>query len=68
KKAEVPILYIHGGSDTFVPTSMTKELLKNTKSEAELMIVDGANHGESIILERDKYLDTLTGFLDKYVY
>ncbi|KKE79132.1 alpha/beta hydrolase [Oceanobacillus caeni] len=68
KKAEVPILYIHGGSDTFVPTSMTKELLKNTKSEAELMIVDGANHGESIILERDKYLDTLTRFLDKYVY
>ena len=68
KKAEVPILYIHGGSDTFVPTSMTKELLQNTNSEAELMIVEGASHGESIVLERDKYLNTLTRFLDKYVH
>jgi uncharacterized protein len=68
KKAEVPILYIHGGNDTFVPTSMTKELLQNTNSKAELMIVEGANHGESIVLERDRYLDTLTKFLDKYVH
>ncbi|WP_342509647.1 hypothetical protein [Sporosarcina sp. FSL K6-2383] len=26
EKAHVPILYIHGESDTFVPTKLTKEL------------------------------------------
>ncbi|MFD1849934.1 alpha/beta hydrolase [Oceanobacillus bengalensis] len=67
KKAEVPILYIHGSNDTFVPTAMTEELYKNTKSNAEVLIVDGASHGESIILAEDKYLETLYGFIEKYV-
>lgn len=67
KKAQIPILYIHGGSDSFVPTSMTEELVKHTNSKAELLIVDGASHGESIILNRDGYLKTLTNFLDRYI-
>lgn len=67
KKAEIPILYIHGDNDTFVPTEMTEELYENTKSEAELLIVPGASHGESIVLEREKYIDTLNQFLDKHL-
>lgn len=67
KKAKVPILYIHGDNDTFVPTAMTKEMYKQTNSEAEILIVPGASHGESIVLERDAYLDKLNSFLDKYI-
>lgn len=39
KKAEVPILYIHGNSDDFVPTRMTKELYKHTNSEAQIKVL-----------------------------
>lgn len=67
KKAKAPILYIHGNADKFVPTSMSKELYKNTKSDAELMIVDGAGHAESFILAQDKYKEKLKGFLGKYM-
>lgn len=40
--AELPILYLHGGKDTFVPTSMAQELYENTHSEAEIHIFDEA--------------------------
>lgn len=67
KKSEVPILYIHGNEDTFVPTEMANDLYENTKSEAELLIVDGAKHGEAFVLEKDRYVDKLNAFLEKYV-
>ncbi|WP_246206717.1 alpha/beta hydrolase [Virgibacillus ihumii] len=67
KKAEVPILYIHGKADTFVPTKMSYKLYENTKSEAEIMTVDGANHGESFVIAKDKYVRKMKAFLDKYM-
>lgn len=67
KKAEVPILYIHGGSDTFVPTKLAHELYEETNSEAELLTVPDAGHGESYILGEDEYIETLTTFLAKYI-
>src|SRR5699024_9857868 len=66
KKAEVPILYIHGDADTFVPTSMSETLYENTKSDAELMIVEGAGHGEPYVAAKDKYINKVNAFLEKY--
>ncbi|WP_367183459.1 alpha/beta hydrolase [Sporosarcina sp.] len=63
KKTEVPILYIHGKADTFVPTDMTKELYEETKSEAELFLVDGANHGEAFVMDEDGYKAVVSDFL-----
>ena len=67
KKATVPILYISGEADTFVPSSMTKELNDNTKSEHSIVTYPGANHGESIVLYRDDYLKTITEFITKHI-
>jgi len=66
-KAEVPILYIHGGADTFVPTELAQKLYENTKSETEMITIDGAGHGESFVVGKEKYITSLNGFLDKYV-
>lgn len=67
KKTTVPILYIHGESDTFVPTELTKNLYQHTSSDAELLIVPNANHGESIALDEDKYKMTVDQFLSRYI-
>ncbi|MFD1040376.1 alpha/beta hydrolase [Virgibacillus byunsanensis] len=67
KEAEVPILYIHGNSDTFVPTSMAEELYENTKSEAEIIIFDHAGHGEAFVLEEERYMEKVIEFLNQYV-
>src|SRR5690625_4250867 len=52
QKATVPILYIAGEADTFVPTDMSHELHEHTKSTSEIVTYPGANHGESIVLFR----------------
>ena len=67
RKAEIPILYIHGKSDTFVPTRMTKDLYENTNSDAEIHLYDDANHGESFVKHRDSYIAVLNSFLDQYI-
>lgn len=67
KKTQLPIFYIHGKSDTFIPLEMTKELYEQTASYSELFIVDGANHGESYALNRETYRRKLASFLNRTV-
>lgn len=45
KKNKLPILFIHGAEDWFVPVSMVYELYEACPSEKELYIVEGAGHG-----------------------
>src|SRR5690625_7236391 len=67
KKAEVPILYIHGKDDTFVPTDMAEELYENTKSESEIHLFDHAGHGEAYVTQEDSYTEIINAFLGKYM-
>jgi fermentation-respiration switch protein FrsA (DUF1100 family) len=41
---EIPVLFIHGGADDFVPTYMSKVNFKACKGEKQLVIIDGAYH------------------------
>lgn len=66
-KTDVPILYIHGKSDTFVPTEMAEELFQQTASHAELFLVPDANHGESFALAGDNYTEKIEHFLGRIV-
>lgn len=68
KKTDIPILYIHGEADEFVPTSYTYELYEQTKSKADIITFEGANHGEGIVIEHKAYIDQLNKFLDKHVH
>ncbi|MEN2767792.1 alpha/beta hydrolase [Ornithinibacillus xuwenensis] len=64
KNTNIPVLYIHGNKDTFVPTSMSQELYENTQN-AELVIFDGANHGESFVIDEERYIEVLNEFLEE---
>src|SRR5699024_7753057 len=66
-KAAVPRLSIHGNNDTLVPADMARKLYENTKSDAEIMTVDDANHGESFVIAKEQYIKKLHAFLDQYV-
>ena len=64
KKAKVPILFIHGSADTFVPCSMCDEIYQNCASPKQKLIVDGAAHAESYYKDTaayDKALDVFIG-------
>src|SRR5699024_6526274 len=63
KKATVPILYIVGEADTFVPAEMTVVLFEATSSEKELVTFPKANHGEAGVMYEAKFMATVTEFL-----
>lgn len=63
KKADVPILLIHGDKDFFVPLSMCEEIYKNCKPGTVRLIVEGASHAESYYKETEKYEMALNEFI-----
>lgn len=67
KKTSIPILYMHGEADTFVPTELTKKLYEQTNSKADILTFPGANHGEGYVIAKDEYLAKLHEFLNTYI-
>lgn len=63
RKAIVPILFIHGSDDTFVPTRMCHELYANCASRKRKVIIAGAGHGEAYYVNTKEYEDSVLGFL-----
>ena len=63
KKAEVPILFIHGSGDTFVPCSMCETIYENCASPKKKLIIEGAAHAESYYKDTKAYENALTEFI-----
>ncbi len=63
KNAKVPVLFIHGASDNFVPVTMTYENYLACASEKMLLIVPGADHGISYRVEKDNYERKVLDFI-----
>lgn len=64
RKAEVPILLIHGDADTFVPFRMCSEIYLNCNAKSDILIVKGAGHCESFYKDQESYEAKLTAFLE----
>lgn len=63
KKAKVPILFIHGDADFFVPCSMCDEIYENCASPKKKLIVKGASHAESYYKDTAAYEKALDEFI-----
>ncbi|MBQ9990499.1 MAG: alpha/beta hydrolase [Lachnospiraceae bacterium] len=61
-KAKIPILFIHGSKDTFIPPSMCQELYDCCASPKKMLIVEGAAHAESYFKDRGVYEEALNQF------
>ncbi|MBQ6809281.1 MAG: alpha/beta hydrolase [Clostridia bacterium] len=66
KTNKLPVLFIHGGKDTFVPTEMGLRNYEACTSEKELVLVDDAGHGESFLKDPEKCKVALKNFLEKH--
>lgn len=63
KKAKVPILFLHGDADTFVPCSMVHELYEACQTEKKLVIIEGAGHVESCYRDAEMYEGAVASFI-----
>ena len=63
KKATVPILFIHGDNDDFVPEYMCEKLYETANCKKDKLIIHGAGHTESRYREPDTYYNKIFEFL-----
>lgn len=64
KNCNIPILFIHGNDDNFVPCEMTKETFESANFESRLVLIDGAGHGLSFLVDRTRVEKELFEFLE----
>lgn len=73
KKAVLPMLFIHGEADKFVPFPMLKTVFDAAGSESgvtvdkQMLAVPDAGHGVSCCAHPDLYWETYLAFADQYM-
>lgn len=68
KHAQVPMLFIHGTSDTFVPYEMLDRVFDACASKVkEKLPIEGARHALSSRKDPERYYGTIGNFLERYL-
>jgi fermentation-respiration switch protein FrsA (DUF1100 family) len=63
-KTRLPILFIHGGADTFVPTEMVYRLYDRCPTTKDLFVVPGADHGLAYDHDPEGYTRRVRAFIE----
>lgn len=66
KNSRVPVLFIHGKADEFVPFFMQKQLYDACTNEKYILSVDDAVHARSYYTNPGAYEQAINRFFDKY--
>lgn len=66
KENKIPVLFIHGKEDRYVPPEMTLRNYEACTAEKQLLMVEGAGHGTSYLQDRPCAEKALAAFFAKY--
>ena len=66
KKCRLPMLFIHGTEDTFVPTWMGDSLYAAKTGIKEIWHVEGATHADSYLKYAKEYTEIVKSFVERY--
>lgn len=66
KKSTIPILFIHGDADKFVPFEMLEEVYEVASQPKEKLIIKDAGHVKSAKVNPKLYWKTVEDFIKKY--
>ena len=62
KRCTVPVIFIHGEDDDFVPCEMSRRNYEACIAPKAIFTVPGAGHGLSVIYDKEGYLNALASF------
>ena len=66
KNTNIPILFVHGTDDHFVPITMTYENYKACASPKRLLVVPGAEHAASYLIDTERYEKAILEFWNDF--
>ena len=67
-RCHLPMLFIHGGNDTFVPTEMVHRLYAAKPEPKQLWVAPGSEHARAFTDHAEDYERVLRQFLNTYFY
>lgn len=67
KKCKVPMLFIHGEADDFVPYDMLQIVYDACDSDKDMLSVPDAPHARSVCAHPDLYWNKVREFIDKHI-
>lgn len=68
RRCRLPMLFIHGGADRFVPTEMVYRLYEAKPGDKELWVVPGAAHALSYRDRPEEYTACVRAFVGRYIH
>lgn len=66
KCCKVPVLFVHGDEDHFVPVGMTYQNYAACAAPKKLFIVPGADHGMSYFMNKKGYEEVVKEFWKQF--
>lgn len=63
KNSHIPVFFIHGATDLYVPTKMSEEMYQQKKGKKKLYLCEGAAHAKSIVMDEKEYDRQVKEFL-----
>ena len=64
-RTELPMLFIHGANDTFVPFSMLDKLYRSCpRKDKKKLVIPGAEHTEACVKDPELYWKTVFDFIE----
>lgn len=67
KNNTIPILFIHGKEDHFVPCFMSEDNYKANSGEKYIILIDEARHGRSFLLEAERLTEEIQSFIKNHI-
>ncbi|MBQ8890014.1 MAG: alpha/beta hydrolase [Bacteroidaceae bacterium] len=67
EKCKLPMLFIHGEKDDYVPTFMVYQLYEAKPQPKEIWTVPNADHATSYKLNKETYTEKVKQFTNKYI-
>lgn len=63
KKCKIPMLFIHGTKDGFVPFSMLQKVYDAHPGKKDMYVVEGVDHCDAVNADVSQYYEKVFGFL-----
>lgn len=67
KNSKIPIMFIHGEDDGFVPCEMSKKAYSCANENCKMLLIKGANHGLSFLVDEESVTSGIKEFLAKNI-
>lgn len=68
RQMTLPVIFIHGEADSFVPCEMSKQNFEACQSaDKTLLLIPGAKHGQSFPVAPERYTEAISRFVDRTI-